>query len=192
MGVFADVNRTIEALLKSELPADIAKQVSISFATPDDTFPPTNLTLPAINLFLFEINENTELRTVEPLLERRSDGSMMKIPPPVHVDCHYIVTAIAEKQTGSEQDEHDILGATLHALLRHRVLPSQLMKGTLAGKTPPIRATTARKGSTGIELWQALKGKPRACLHYTLTIPVDVAVAETTAGPVTSLQVGGT
>jgi len=71
-----DINRTVEALLRSDLPSDIASQISFSFATPDDTYPPTGLALPALNLFLFEIHENTQLREFEPLLERRPDGSM--------------------------------------------------------------------------------------------------------------------
>lgn len=189
--MFADVSRTIEALLKAELPADVASQVSISFATPDETFPPTGLSLPAINLFLYEIHENTELRSVEPSLERRSDGSVVRVPPPIHVDCHYLITAIAEKHLGSEQDEHNILGAVLKTLFRHRILPAPLLQGSLAGKTPPVRTIAARKGALGIDLWQALKGKPRASLHYTLTVPVDVTMPESTEAPVTTLKVGG-
>jgi len=50
--MFDDLNRTIEALLKAELAGDVASQVSIGFATPDDSLPPQGLSLPAINLFL--------------------------------------------------------------------------------------------------------------------------------------------
>lgn len=112
MRVFADVYRTIDALL-AELPADVSGQVSITFATPDESFPPNGVSLPAINLFLLEIHENTDLRAVEPLVERHADGSTLRVPPPVHIDCHYLVTAMAEKQLGSEEDELRILGATV-------------------------------------------------------------------------------
>ena len=191
--MFDDVDRTIAALLKAELPADVASQVSISFATPDDSFPPHGLSLPAINLFLFEIHENPQLREIEPRIDRRKDGISVRSPPPVHVDCHYLVTAMAQQQLNSEQDEHRILGATMQALLRHRVLPAAVLQGVLAGKTPPVRSATALQAAhpSGIELWQAIKGKPRACLHYTLTIPVDIAVEETFAPPTLKLQVGG-
>ena len=184
-GVFADVNRTIEALLKADLPADVAKQVSISFATPDETFPPTGLTLPAINLFLFEIHENAQLSKLrglrnleqeetEPVLERRPNGT-------VHVDCHYLVTAVAQQQLGSELDEHRILGAALKVLLRHRALPESVLRGELVGKT--VRAIAIQQGRSGIELLQSLKGKPRACLHYTLTVPVDFRTPESAGQP---------
>jgi uncharacterized protein DUF4255 len=194
--MFDDLDRTIEALLKAELPADVASQVSIGFATPDDSFPPQGFSLPAINLFLFEIRENAALRDTEPTRERRADGTAVLVPPPVHIDCHYLVTAVATKQSGSESelDEHRILGAALKVLLRHRVLPSGVLQGSLAGKTPPVRASAARQDAhpSGIDLWQALKGKPRASLHYTLTVPVDVRDAEELARPVAALAVGGT
>ena len=191
--MFDDVNRTVEALLRSDLPSDIASQVSISFATPDESFPPTGLALPAINLFLFEIHENAQLREIEGSLERRPDGSMVRVAPPVHVDCHYLVTAVTTATLGSEQDELRILGAALRVLLRYRVLPASVLKGSLAGKTPPVRAAAVRQGMhpSGVELWQSLKGKPRATLHYTLTVPVDTAAADTVGGPVLTLRVGG-
>jgi len=188
--LFADVHRTIDALIRADLPASMASQVSISFATPDDKFPPNGITPPVINLFLFEIYENTELRTLEPLGERRADGSTTRAAPPVHVDCHYLVTVFVQDQLGSEMEEHYILGTTLAILLRYRVLPAAVLKGALAGKTPPVRALAARRGASGAELWQALNRKPRACFHYTLTVPLDVTAAEAGAGPVTALTVG--
>ncbi len=191
--MFDDINRTVEALLKSDLPSDISSQVSISFATPDDSFPPPGLALPAINLFLFEIHENTQLREFEPSLTRRSDGSQVRVLPPAHVDCHYLITAVAESSLGSEQDELRILGAVLRVLLRYRVLPDAVLRGALVGQSPPIRAAAVRQGMhpSGVELWQSLKGKPRATLHYTLTVPVDTAVPDAIGPPVLTLNVGG-
>lgn len=191
--MFDDLNRTIEALLKAELASDVASQVSISFATPDDSFPPQGLSLPAINAFLFEIRENTSLREFEPVRERSSDGTMTLVRPPVHVDCHYLVTAVATPQLGSEMEEAHILGAALKALLRHRVLPAAVLQGSLIGTTPPIRTGTVLQDAnpSRIDLWQSLKGKPRASLHYTLTVPVDVGVPDDMAKPVVQLNVGG-
>lgn len=169
----------------------MASQVSISFRTPDEKFPPNGTSPPVINLFLFEIYENTELRTVEPLIERRSDGAAVRVPPPVHIDCHYLVTVFTQEQLGSEMEEHLILGTTLAILLKYRVIPASVLKGVLAGKTPPVRAVASRKGTPGSELWQALSRRPRACFHYTLTVPLDVAPVESPAVPVTVLTVGG-
>jgi hypothetical protein len=191
--VFDDLNRTIAALLRSELPADLANQVTISFATPDESFPPQGLALPAINLFLFEVRENAQRRQVEPDRDRTADGRTILVPSPTYVDCHYIVTAIAAAQTDPEMDEHRVLGAALVALLRYRVLPLAVLQGVLAGQSPPVRGQAVRQDASpsGIDLWQALKGKPRTSLHYTLTVPVNVGTPQEAATPVASLQVGG-
>lgn len=74
--MFDDLNRTIEALLKAELAGDIAGQASVSFATPDDSFPPQGLSLPATNLFLFEVRENASLRELEPVRVQRDHGAL--------------------------------------------------------------------------------------------------------------------
>jgi hypothetical protein len=42
-----------------------------------------------------------------------------------------------------------------------------------------------------VELWQSLKGKPRATLHYTLTVPVDTSLPDIVGPPVLTLNVGG-
>lgn len=191
--MFDDVNRTIEALLKSDLPSDLMRQVSISFATPDDTFPPAGVELPAINVFLFEIVENTQLREFEPTLERRPDGTMLRVPAPAHIDCHYLISVAAEPAIDSQQGELHILGAVLRVLLRYRQLPDSVLRGVLAGKSPPVRAAAVRPGMhpSGVEFWQSLKGKPRATLHYTLTVPVDPIVPEPGGPPVLRLNVGG-
>ena len=103
------------------------------------------------------------------------------------------MTAISVTQTGSEMEEHHILGAALKALLRHRVLPAAVLQGSLVGMTPPVRALTIRQNESPlrIDLWDALKGKPRASLHYTLTVAVDVGEPEDMAKPVVQLDVGG-
>lgn len=190
--MFADLDRTIEALLKADLPSNLASQVSVSFVVPDEKFPPNTVTMPAINLFLFEVHENAELRSAEPLLERRTDGGVIRNPPPARLDCHYLVSAFSQQQAGYELEEHTVLGATLTVLMRHRVLPAQVLYGSLAGKTPPVRAATARKDAAKAELWQALNRRPRASFYYTLTVALDVATTPPGPDPVTVLNVGGT
>ena len=53
-----DLDSTLRTLLKRELPPYLASQVSISFDPPDDQFPPQAITLPAIDLFLYDVRED--------------------------------------------------------------------------------------------------------------------------------------
>src|SRR5262245_62828407 len=88
-----DLDETIAALLRRDLPPTLAKQVQISFATPDDQFPPQSVTLPAIDMFLYDVRENLELRSNEFYVQRMSDGTSTKTRAPVRVDFSYLVTA---------------------------------------------------------------------------------------------------
>jgi uncharacterized protein DUF4255 len=186
-----DLDRTLEELLKRELPANLVSQVAISFAAPDNQFPPPSVALPAIDLFLYDVRENRELRRGDWVVERRTDNTALRLPPPVRVDCSYLITAWpSAASTTPAQDEHRLLGETMKALLRHEVLPADILQGSLRGQEPPLPASTLQPGrlqSLG-EFWQALGGKPKAALSYTVTIGVE-AGEPLAAGPPVREQV---
>jgi len=174
--VIADLDRTLEELLRQELPPALVDQVTISFATPDDQFPPSSVVLPAIDLFLYDVRENLELRSAEWLLERDAEGAARKIPAPVRVDCSYLITAwSAESSTSRAQDEHSLLSEVLLVFARHSTLPAGVLQGQLAGQEPPLPSSTLQPGrlQSMAEFWQALGGKPKAALNYTVTITVE-------------------
>lgn len=174
--MIADLDRTLETLLRQELPTALVDQVTISFATPDDQFPPSSVPLPAIDLFLYDVRENLELRSTEWLLERDAEGASRKVPAPVRVDCSYLITAwSAESSTSRAQDEHRLLSEVLLVFARHSTLPAGVLQGQLAGQDPPLPSSTLQPGrlQSMAEFWQALGGKPKAALNYTVTMAVE-------------------
>ena len=172
-----DLDRPLEKLLEREMPSELVDQITISFATPDDNFPPASVTSPAIDMFLYDVRENRELRNNEWIIERRSDGTAEKRRPPVRVECSYLVTAWAsDSSTTPALDEHRLLGEVMMVLLRHPTIPAGILQGSLQGQEPPLPAITLLPGrlqSLG-EFWQALGGKPKAALNYTVTIGAEV------------------
>jgi hypothetical protein len=191
-----DLDRTLEELLRRELPAELVgpgatTQVTISLATPDEQFPPSAVTLPAINLFLYDLRENRDLRSNEWHIERHSNGTITRQRPPVRVDCSYLITAWASDSSPTRaEDEHRLLGEVLQVLLRYPVLPADVLQGSLQGQEPPLRTVSLQQGylqSLG-EFWQALGGKPRAALHYTVTLAVDVQAPRPAGPPVREHQ----
>src|SRR3954447_17537082 len=90
-----DFDKTLEVLIKRELPSSLVSQITISFATPDAQFPPQSVTLPAIDIFLYDVRENRELRTNEWVVDRVGNGAVAKRRAPVRVDCAYLITAWA-------------------------------------------------------------------------------------------------
>lgn len=172
-----DLDRSLEALLREHMPADLIAQTSITFATPGKEFPPPSVALPAINLFLYELSENSEYRSTRAGWSERPDKTRYRRPPPVRVDCHYLVTAWARDGAPSpEQDEHRLLGATMAVLLRYRELPPSVLRGDLATSPHPVRASAMRSESLRSlgEFWSALGGKPKPSFNYVATIALGV------------------
>lgn len=171
-----DLDRTLAALLARELPAGLVEQVAVTFAAPNDQFPPPSVALPAVDLFLYDVRENRDLRRVEPRVER-SNGVVVQVPPPVRVDCSYLVTAWAsESSTTPAYDEHRLLGEVMRVLLRHPTLPDEVLQGSLQSQEQPPPATSLQSGHLQnlAEFWQALGGRARAALNYTVTLAVPV------------------
>jgi hypothetical protein len=171
-----DLDRSLAALLEQELPAGLVEQVTVTFAAPNDQFPPPSVALPAVDLFLYDVRENRELRRVEPRVER-SNGVVVQTPPPVRVDCSYLVTAWAsDSSTTPAFDEHRLLGEVMRVLLRHPTLPEGVLRGSLQAQEQPSPATSLQSGHLQnlAEFWQALGGRARAALNYTVTLAVPV------------------
>ncbi|HLJ99257.1 MAG TPA: DUF4255 domain-containing protein [Streptosporangiaceae bacterium] len=183
-----DLDATLSALLRSELPV---QNVAISFAAPDDQFPPSGVSLPAIAFFLYDVREDHDLRQAQWEVDQQPDGTFTRTPPPVRVTCSYLITAWPSTSAPDPSaDEHRLLGEVMKVLLRHRTIPATYLAGELAGQQPPLPAriiAEAHLQSLG-ELWQAMGGKPKAALHYAVTVSVSVA-EPVDAGPAVTTRV---
>lgn len=165
------IDETVRALIRSRLD-DAYADVTITFDTPDETFPSAAVELPAVNLFLFDIHENHLLRESTPRVTREGDTWHRKYPP-VRVDCHYLATAwTGEDDTAGE---HRLLGAVMKALLRWRYVPAELIDEALPEQPMSVRAVALQSESLGAssDFWRALGSKPRASLRFTITVAVE-------------------
>jgi hypothetical protein len=179
-----DLDATLAALLDTELSME---NVAVSFAAPDDQFPPSNVSLPAVDFFLYDVREDADLRSGQWEVEQ-VEGRYVRSRAPVRVSCSYLITAWpSDSAPNPAADEHHLLGEVMRVLLRHRKLPEAYLQGELAGQEPPLPAsiiTEARLQSLG-ELWQAMGGRPKAALHYAVTVSVDVGEPEPVGPAVT-------
>lgn len=181
-----DLDRTLAALLARDLPPGLVKQVAVTFATPNDQFPPQGVKLPAVDLFLYDVRENRDLRRADPQVERRN-GVVVQTRPPVRVDCSYLVTAWAPASSSTPtHDEHRLLGEVMRVLLRHPTLPEAVLQGALKSQELPLPTSSLQSGHLQnlAELWQALGGRARAALNYMVTLAVPVAEPEVLGPPV--------
>lgn len=156
---------TLRALLSREVPglADRA----VFFDPPGKEFAAPQQ---GVDLFLYDVRENRELRSNE-WIEERVDAAVLRRRAPVRVDCSYLITAWA----GDIRSEHLLLSQVMRALLRFPTIPLALLQGRLANADLPLPTSALQPGhlqSLG-EFWQALGGEPRAALNYTVTIAID-------------------
>ena len=176
-----DLSETLAALLsRPDLPQGL-RQALVSFEHPIDTFNPAQ---PTLNLFLYELKENRELRSNEPIV-RRQNGSALIRRPPMRVDCHYLLTAWPGDQAGSEGAlrGHRLLGQALAALSRHPTIPADVLVGRLRGQEPPLPMLVAQPDGPAnpAEFWSALGSRLRPAITVCATVALDLFAAEPAA-----------
>jgi hypothetical protein len=162
-------------LTESGLPG--LAEAAVAFDRPGETFTPGQTTL---NLFLFDIRENRDLRCVESDL-LRTEAGLRRSPAPLRVACSYLLTAWPVGGAEMPLQEHFLLGEALVALARHPTIPPEFLGKSLAAQTPPLPMVVARSDGPKdpAEFWTAIGGRLRPSLTVTATIGLPLAGAET-------------
>ncbi len=171
-----DLTQTLRTLLtQSGVPAELAA-AQIVFERPTEQFNPTQAT---VDLFLYDIRENVELRTNELTVERQN-GQVNIRRPPLRVDCSYLVTAWSGGVSGDESalQEHRLLSQVLQVFSRYSTIPNQFLQGSLANQEPPLPMVTAKANGLKepAEFWTSLGTQLRASIGVKVTIAMEMLV----------------
>jgi hypothetical protein len=126
---------------------------------------------PTINLFLFDLQENKELRRSD-FETTKQNGRAARRALPRRLDLRYMVSAL----TTSSEDEYLLLWRVLTTLLRHPQLPTEALSEELRQLDPPLVTQVCQddEGRRMSELWSTLGGQPHPALYYVVTVPVDM------------------
>jgi uncharacterized protein DUF4255 len=168
-----DLDDTLAALLKNHTPAgSLLAGAQIKFDLPDSKWR-QQLNKLTVNCYLYDVRENSELRTFEPLTIRSSNGlSATRIRPPVRVDCAYSITAWSVAHTDPVLEEHRLLSQTLLVLLQNRRIPVADLKGSMVNQPQPYPTVIAMPDATKNmpDFWKALDQELRPSLNYVVTL----------------------
>jgi hypothetical protein len=181
--MFNVLDAALKGILESADAPVLVRDADISFDRPSDTF---NHDTTKIGLFLYDIRENTELRSSEPFIERANGVATIK-KPPIRLACSYLVTTWAGTVlTGEEAilKQHELLGAVLKVFSSIPTIPASLMmQGELATQPYPIPLATLQGDLTRspAEFWSALGGKLRPSFTLTATIALMSSEAPVSA-----------
>jgi hypothetical protein len=130
------------------------------------------LVRPTVNLYLVELEENTELRKTQ-YQTTRANGHVEFRQPPRRIDLRYVVTAL----TTSADDAYRLLWRVLGVLMRTPELPPDRLPEDLTLGAPIVsRVAQPDAGVNLLDAWSALGSEPRPSFRYVLTAPVDLEI----------------
>lgn len=202
-----DLSRTLKHLLQTVAHDEpqvfpLLQGKAIEFARPDKDFKPNPQG--SVCLFLYDIRENRELRSNEPIRVVNNNGQSTVERPPTRVVCSYLVTAWPAEKVGVDLKarlniddetavdlnllEQQLLGEVLQVLTRYPTIPASSLQGKLAEPPQPLplpMITAQAEGLTNIsEFWTAIGSNLKPSLNVKATIAVKVAAPEPEAKPV--------
>ena len=155
----------------------------VSFITPDKDFVNPNQPLPAVNLFLYDVKENRDLRDPTPIIEKSGNGFIRR-QPPLRVDCSYIVTAWSDDPSDQKVvSEHRLLAQALLWLSRFPTIPARYLQGALLNQLypPPMLVAQVDPNKNAGEFWDALAIPPRPAFYLTVTIAMELGLQDSGA-----------
>lgn len=184
-----DLDLTVRELLETRAPAgsELAG-ADVVFDLPDADWR-AGLGGLTVDAYLYDLRENAELRTEEPLLQRSADGTRAaRLRPPARIDCSYCITAWSTATDEPVLEEHRVLGQVVRILLANPTIPADVLQGTLATQIPPYPTIIA--AADGIrnqpDFWGALDQQLKPSLNYVVTLAMllDDELPEAALAPV--------
>jgi|APCry1669189034_1035192.scaffolds.fasta_scaffold04870_2 Pvc16 N-terminal domain len=175
----------IDAALKALLLANMGKgTIDVSFDPPTKDWA-SRRSGPVINMFLADIREDLEKRTIDFIDIRNEAGTIVSRRPRRRTfQLTYALTAWA----ATSDDDHILLGSALRTLLMHDVLPPTPDRMFESGDPESQRPMPLRVGlpkfsdKLSTELWTAVGADYRPTLWVLIEVPVG-AGSDVPAGP---------
>lgn len=193
-----DLSRTLKSLLTT-VPEDepetfpLLKGKEIEFARPDKDYKP-KAAQGSVCLFLYDIRENRELRSNEPLRVNRNGQSQIGRPP-TRVVCSYLITAWPSEAVGQDDLnllEHQLLSEVFQLLSRYPTIPADVLQGKLKNPEQPVplpMITAQAEGLSNIsEFWTAIGSNLRPSLNVRATIAMQVSPVADEGPPITETK----
>ncbi|HXH22483.1 MAG TPA: Pvc16 family protein [Dehalococcoidia bacterium] len=175
-----ELDETLKLLLQQDLPRVVERiepdGFDISFDVPNREFR-SRLTRPTLCLYLYNIQENRELRG-RTWNVTRGPGSVTTRRPAVRLDCSYMVTAWSNEV----EDEHRLLTGAARVLFRNPVLPREVLQGGLAveydnGIDITTQVAQPETFKDVVDIWSVLDNDLHPSVRVTVTIPLEVDVS---------------
>ena len=182
--MFDALDEAIRNLLIREIPIR-QNEIEIVFDQPTQEWS-ARVGQPTLNLYLYDIKENRQLRGAEQFSETPlPDGRVEIRRNPARLDVSYLITAWAKK----EQDQHHLLGLAVMSLLRAPFLPEEVCPDVLKAHPVPIPLEVAHiddESRDWSDFWSTMNNRLRPGVTLTATLMIDPYLPTVTAQVQTS------
>jgi hypothetical protein len=170
--VLTDLHTTLRRLLYDRGLIDRG-EVDIAFDAPAKPWI-GGRTRPTVNFFLYDIEENVDLRNTG-MQTTRGNGVGVHRMPPRRFDLRFMVSAISTVI----EDEHLLLWRALVTLMKYPTIPAELVPDAVRAYDLPVatKVTKPNDSPRPLDIWSALETPPRPALLYVVTLPVDLEIA---------------
>ncbi len=147
-------------------------EVDISFDVPTKDWS-APVTRPTVNLYLYDVHENTELRDLHWQEHVRDSVTAGRKRPPRRFNLSYMVTC----WTSAMEDQHRLLWRVLETFMRYSPLPQDILQGNLKNLVFPIQTKVAQPDSilkNPSDFWGALENQIRPAIVVITTLELDL------------------
>lgn len=177
-----DLNETLKKLLLDKVRSDLA----ISFDIPTQEWSAHVGQQPTVNLYLYDIRENRELREIYWDRSDPEQGKVTFTQRPIQINLSYLVTCWIK----ATDQQHLVLWQVLETLFHHSPLPVDILQGDLSKLPRPLRTEVAQPDSVlknVSEFWGALNNQIRPAINLVVTLGLDLSkeLTEPVVGDVT-------
>ncbi len=146
--------------------------IDIAFDQPTGEWTAT-LGRPTINLYLYDIRENTELRAATTYqVHHQDNGKARKVYMPKRVDLSYLITVWAK----NPEDEHQLLWRVLHTLSQFPTIKPEMGVGVVQDQLFDIPTKVALPSDAVRnmpDLWGVMENQLKPSINYVVTVSLD-------------------
>jgi len=170
-----DLDETLKQLLVEKAGLN-PSEVDISFDIPTRDWS-TPVTRPTVNLYLYDIRENRQLRETYWDDEPGADGRVNLKRRPLRIDLSYMITC----WTSEIEDQHRLIWRVMETFFRNSPLPPEVLQGSLRSLVHPIRTDVAQPDGVlknVSDFWGALENQLRPSVALVATLDLDLAQIE--------------
>ena len=167
--MFSDLDETLRRILTDRIPIKNG-EIEVKFDQPKREWS-ARLSKPTVNMFLYDIRENPQLRKQEFERLRHNGRLVTEQRTSYRLDCFYMITTWAAEP----EDEHRLMARVMRALFQLPYLPKDALVGKLKnqGFDIPIQLARHDKLTNPAEVWSSLDNEIRPSVNYIVTLEMN-------------------